>query len=47
MITDPELDFTAVVFTNGWNLTNGLASINDQLYFQLDEACYRAKVIVQ
>jgi D-alanyl-D-alanine carboxypeptidase len=47
MVTDPELDFTAVVFTNGWDLSKGMASIADQLYFQLDEACYRAKVIVQ
>jgi D-alanyl-D-alanine carboxypeptidase len=47
MVTDPEVDFTAVVFTNAWNMTNGMASIADQLYFLLDESCYRAKVIVQ
>lgn len=47
MVTDPEVDYTAVVFTNAWNMTNGMASIADQLYFLLDESCYRAKVIVQ
>lgn len=47
MVTDPELDFTAVVYTNAWDLDHGMTSISDQLYFILDEACYRAKVIIQ
>lgn len=47
MVTDPEVDFTAVVFTNAWNVSNGMASIADQMYFLLDESCYLAKVIVQ
>lgn len=47
MVTDPETDFTAVVFTNAWNTTAGITSIGDQLNFLLDEACYRAKVIVK
>lgn len=47
MVTDPETDFTAVVFTNAWNSTSGINSIGDQLNFLLDEACYRAKVIVK
>ncbi|MFH1160728.1 MAG: serine hydrolase [bacterium] len=47
MVSDPQTDFTAVIFTNAWNLCNENASINEQQYFLLDEACYRAKVIVQ
>lgn len=47
MVTDPQLDYTAVVFTNSWNYSNGITSIIDQLTFLLDEACYRAKVIIQ
>jgi len=48
MITDPETDFTAVVFTNGWNMTTGnLNGIIEQLTLLLDQACYKAKYIVQ
>lgn len=47
MVTDPEVDFTAVVFVNCRNMNNGLTSFNYQGNFLLEEACYRAKSIVQ
>ena len=48
MVTDPEVDFTAVVFTNAWNLSTGnMNCIIEQLTSLLDNACYKAKYIVQ
>ena len=46
MVTDPETGFTAVAFTNTWDLTTESAMV-EQLTFIVDEACYRAKSIVQ
>ncbi len=47
MVSDPESDITIVAFTNCWNVTNGIKSIEDQLNNLLDELCYKAKYIVQ
>jgi len=47
MVTDPEIDFTAVAFVNCMNASAGAASIDYQYNFLLEEACYRAKSIVQ
>ncbi|MCX6287262.1 MAG: serine hydrolase [Bacteroidetes bacterium] len=47
MVSDPETDFTAVVFTNGWNMSTGnMNGIIEQLTLLLDESCYKAKNIV-
>lgn len=46
MVSDPQVDFTAVAFTNAWDISTE-SSMSDQLTFLLDEACYRAKIIVQ
>jgi D-alanyl-D-alanine carboxypeptidase len=46
MVTDPSVGFTAVSFTNTWDLS-AENSMNEQLSFLVDEACYRAKIIVQ
>lgn len=47
MATDPEVDFTAVVFLNCLNASDGATAFNYQENFLLKEACYRAKSIVQ
>ncbi len=47
MITDPEIDFTVVVFINTLNLIDGMTSFNYQDIYLLKEACYRAKNITQ
>ena len=47
MVTDPEVDFTAVTFLNCRNTSDGNTSISYQLSFLMEEACYRAKSIVQ
>jgi D-alanyl-D-alanine carboxypeptidase len=48
MATDPENDFTVVVFTNAWNTTgSGLTTIGEQFTVMLTEACYRAKYAAQ
>lgn len=47
MVTDPEVDFTAVAFLNCRNRSDGITSFNYQLSYILEEACYRAKLIVQ
>jgi D-alanyl-D-alanine carboxypeptidase len=46
MATDPNVGFTVVAFTNAWNISTESA-MGDQLNFLVDEACYRAKIIVQ
>ncbi|KAF0129227.1 MAG: D-Ala-D-Ala carboxypeptidase [Bacteroidetes bacterium] len=46
MATDPTVGFTVVAFTNSWDLSTE-NSLRDQLNFLVDEACYRAKIIVQ
>jgi D-alanyl-D-alanine carboxypeptidase len=47
MVSDPETDFTAVIYTNVWNVSDNMTSIVEQLYFLLEDACYKAKYIVQ
>jgi D-alanyl-D-alanine carboxypeptidase len=48
MVTDPEADFTAVIYTNAWNTSTGdISGIVEQLNSLLDETCYKAKNIVQ
>lgn len=47
MVSDPDNDFTAVVYTNTWNVTDNMNSIVEQLHFLLEDACYKAKYIVQ
>ncbi len=47
MVSDPESDITIVAFTNCWNVTEGIKSIENQLNNLLDELCYKAKYIVQ
>jgi len=46
MAYDPQIDFTIVVFTNGWNLKGGTSTLFDQLTCLLENNCYKAKQIV-
>lgn len=46
MVYDPATDFTAVSYTNCWNVGGGIQTIGDQLYHLLDESCFEAKTIV-
>lgn len=47
MVTDPDEDITVVAFTNTWNITNGMNSLAEQLTNVLEEACLKAKKLVQ
>jgi D-alanyl-D-alanine carboxypeptidase len=47
MVTDPEIDFTAVAYTNAWNLSTGdLSGLIEQLKNYLEESAYKAKYLV-
>jgi D-alanyl-D-alanine carboxypeptidase len=46
MVYDPGSGFTAAAFTNGWNLTGGMATLIEQLTDLLENNCYQAKAIV-
>jgi len=46
MIYDPLTDFTLVVYTNAWNVSDGLASISYQITNMLQNICYRGKELV-
>lgn len=46
MAFDPSTGFTVVVFTNTWDVSDGMSSIGDQMYNILITACYGAKNIV-
>lgn len=43
MKSDPSRNFTVVIFTNAWNLNNGLISISEQLTNILEEIAYYTK----
>lgn len=48
MASDPDTDFTVVVFTNAWNIVNGLMpGIMEQFERLLQESAMRAREIVQ
>jgi len=47
MAYDPQIDFTVVAFTNGWNLKGGTSTLFDQLTYLLENNCYQAKQIVK
>ncbi|MDZ7742231.1 MAG: serine hydrolase domain-containing protein [Bacteroidota bacterium] len=48
MATDPETDYTVVVFTNTWNIEKGLMpGIVEQIKLLLHESAFGAKEIVQ
>ncbi|MFP4471508.1 MAG: serine hydrolase domain-containing protein [Bacteroidales bacterium] len=48
MASDPATDFTVVVFTNTWNIVNGLMpGIGEQFELVLQESAFTAKEIVQ
>lgn len=47
MVSDPELDFTAVAFTNVWNLNEGMSSLVEQLLNLLESSCYQSKATVR
>ena len=46
MAYDPQTDFTVVVFTNCWNVEDGMSTIIEQLTSLLAGSCYKAKQIV-
>ena len=46
MVYDPLTDFTIVVYTNAWNLNDGMASVSYQLTNMLLNICYRSKELV-
>jgi len=46
MAYDPQTDFTVVVFTNCWNVKDGMSTMIDQLIYLLENNCYKAKQIV-
>jgi len=46
MAYDPQTDFTVVVFTNCWNVKDGMSTMIDQLTNLLENNCYKAKQIV-
>jgi D-alanyl-D-alanine carboxypeptidase len=46
MVYDPGSGFTVAAFTNGWNLTGGMATLGEQLTDLLENNCYQAKAIV-
>jgi D-alanyl-D-alanine carboxypeptidase len=46
MVYDPESGFTVAAFTNGWNLTGGMATLIEQLTDLLENNCYQAKAII-
>lgn len=46
MAYDPQSGFTVVVFTNCWNLKDGMSTLHDQLICLLENNCYKAKQIV-
>jgi D-alanyl-D-alanine carboxypeptidase len=46
MVYDPGSGFTAAAFTNGWNLTDGMTTLIEQLTDLLENNCYQAKAIV-
>jgi hypothetical protein len=43
MACDPVADFTVVVYTNAWNLNEGMASLEYQITDLLQGICYRSK----
>ncbi|WP_439506061.1 serine hydrolase domain-containing protein [Sediminibacterium sp.] len=45
MVYDPITGFTAVAYTNGWNLEKGMSSLIEQLREILENICYQAKAI--
>lgn len=45
MTYDPQADFTVVVFTNCWNVNDGMNSIAYQLIHLIENNCYNAKYI--
>ncbi len=47
MVTDPETDFTVVAFSNAWDFSTLLISFKNEMNYLVDEACYRAKIIVR
>jgi len=47
MATDPDVDFTVVVFTNAWNFEIGLPGIFEQFSLMVNECAFRAKGIAQ
>jgi len=46
MAYDPQTDFTVVVFTNCWNVEDGMSTMREQLNYLLAGSCYKAKQIV-
>lgn len=46
MASDPDSDFTIVIFTNVWNLGDGMTSLVDQILGLLENTSYKAKSIV-
>lgn len=46
MVYDPDIDITIVIFTNAWNMKEGLSSIGFQLTDLLESTCYKTKVII-
>lgn len=45
MVYDPVTGFTAVAYTNSWNLEKGMSSLIEQLREILENICYQAKAI--
>ena len=46
MASDPDSDFTIVIFTNAWNLNGGMTSLIDQVLGLLENTSYKTKSIV-
>ncbi len=47
MAYDPAMDFTVVVYTNAWNLSDGMNSLVYQLNHFLESICYSGKALVK
>lgn len=43
---DPAMDFTVMVYTNAWNMNEGMPSLTYQITDLLQEICYRSKAII-
>ena len=46
MVYDPDNDISIVLFTNVWNLNDGMESLIDQLNNMLESTAYKAKTIL-
>ncbi|MDD4489590.1 MAG: serine hydrolase [Paludibacter sp.] len=47
MVCDPQLDFTAVAFTNAWNFNQGVPGLERQLNELIKNICYKSKALMK